>query len=318
MDRRTKIVCVLGMGRSGTSALAKALRAMGVYFGRDEDLVGYEPIEHSEFRKINDAVLKHLDCSYDRPKPELFHDEWSYDTSMQPLMDEAGRLVKQDFGQQFLWGWKTPSTTIILPFWQSVLKKFAADVRYVIMFRDPIEVAYSYRKFRQIPIKKSLFLWQIYNALALKFTKHYKSVFVFYDELLHHPVSTLEKIALFIGNPMDIRAGVAVIDREKRNNLVNVSDTLHSPLVSSEIKIQYMFLLGLCALQRRGGIGMEFCEMEQGIFRYVVNQAEISAVKKQRSLKNRWARSLSKAFSPFVPVWAKDWLIHIREGILWS
>ena len=73
-----KIVIVLGMHRSGTSAMAGLLHNNNVIMGRDEDFVP-KPMkenpkgffENNRFRKLNDRVLRMCDYHIKDFSPEL-------------------------------------------------------------------------------------------------------------------------------------------------------------------------------------------------------------------------------------------------------
>ena len=77
-----KIICVLGMHRSGTSMLAHLIKEMGIYFGEWDDL--YEPSDynldgHFELRQIVDTHDEIL--SY-------YHRSWFDVTSFQINMND--------------------------------------------------------------------------------------------------------------------------------------------------------------------------------------------------------------------------------------
>jgi hypothetical protein len=69
------IVCILGMHRSGTSLVSRALNVLGVYLGPEEQLMRPStdnPAGHWESRpikEINDEILSILGGSWQEPPP---------------------------------------------------------------------------------------------------------------------------------------------------------------------------------------------------------------------------------------------------------
>jgi len=63
---------VLGMHRSGTSALTRLLNMMGAYFGSDDISTGSNTEnpkgfwERRDIRQINEYIFDKLDCDWDR------------------------------------------------------------------------------------------------------------------------------------------------------------------------------------------------------------------------------------------------------------
>src|ERR1700722_16007488 len=100
-------VLVVGMHRSGTSALAGALETMGLFVGPSEALIGPHPTNpegYSELRAvsdINDKVLPHFSGALDWP-PTL-SEGWMEDPVVERLLVRARELVLSTFaGRQFL------------------------------------------------------------------------------------------------------------------------------------------------------------------------------------------------------------------------
>lgn len=143
-------VIVLGMHRSGTSALVRALATMGVYTGYD-----LEPnAEARYFLNLNEEMLRMAGARWDNPEPmlRLMEDEALVDwmaawlerkmTGLQTslYLSKPGWLRYRDirnFPQ--LWGWKDPRNTLTLPVW---LKLFP-DAKVLHVVRHGVDVAAS-------------------------------------------------------------------------------------------------------------------------------------------------------------------------------
>jgi hypothetical protein len=160
-------ILVVGMHRSGTSALASALEAMGLTAGPAEGLMaanrdnpaGY--YEQQSVADFNDEVLAHLGGGWDSP-PQL-EKGWSTNPSMAPYVVRASKLVDSLFGgEHFVL--KDPRITVLLPFWRrALLDRFSV----AMIVRDPIEVAWSLLLRDGLPPLTGLALWSAYYRAAL-------------------------------------------------------------------------------------------------------------------------------------------------------
>jgi hypothetical protein len=199
----SKAVCVLGMHRSGTSAVTGVLNLLGVYLG--ENLYAPHPgvnekgyWEHGNIVDLHDSMLLTLDSSWDDILP-LPHQWWN-DPVVQPYRAKLLRYVRRDFSNAPVWGLKDPRLCRLLPLWFDIFKEAGVEPRFFIMVRNPMEVAKSLERRDHFPTEKSLFLWLLHTLAAEWETRDYKRAFVNYDELLLDPVRILiqiEKILQF-------------------------------------------------------------------------------------------------------------------------
>src|SRR5205085_11816096 len=115
--------CILGSARSGTSLTVKILKSIGIDFGKPEDLIGYdeEGTEHRRFREINATVLRRLGGRFDHPPAALQEHGWEQDPQLRDVKEQAKSVIAAEFGNSPFWGWKTPTTSLVLPFWQSII-----------------------------------------------------------------------------------------------------------------------------------------------------------------------------------------------------
>src|ERR1051326_3937827 len=132
-----KVVCVLGMHRSGTSLITRMLNFLGVDLGPEEHLL--EPAEcnpkgfweHQGFVAINDAVLEQLGGHWD--EPPRCSSGWERLPKLNALKTRARSLIQKEFATAQQWGWKDPRTCLTLPFWQDLLP----SMHYVLCGREP-------------------------------------------------------------------------------------------------------------------------------------------------------------------------------------
>ena len=183
-------ICVLGMHRSGTSAITRALNLLGAYIGPTEKLLPPQEDnpegfwEHEAIVDFHLRLLRTLDRSWysTMPLPE----RWWERPEIEPYRHELIALLEQEFAAQRLWMWKDPRTSLVLPLWNDVLRQLDVDVHYVICLRNPLDVAASLQRRDGFSQKKSLALWQLYNVSAFYWTQHVTRWVVSYDLSLIH------------------------------------------------------------------------------------------------------------------------------------
>src|SRR5438552_5712469 len=97
-----RVVCVLGMGRSGTSLTMRVLNLLGVELGRGEDLL--EPLvpdnpagywEQRPIMMLNEEILAALGGSWFSPPP--LDTGWERSPMLDPLRERARTLLSRQF-----------------------------------------------------------------------------------------------------------------------------------------------------------------------------------------------------------------------------
>jgi hypothetical protein len=190
-------VCVLGMHRSGTSALTRLLNLLGVDLGenllpgRVDNPKGFW--EHRGILDIHDDLLDALQSSFDDilPLPGGWHQEPQTAPFRQRLID----LIRADFGQTKLWGFKDPRTCRLLPMWLEIFADVGAEARFVFVVRDPGEIALSLEARDGYSFNTSLLLTLTHLLEAESATRNQKRVFVTFEQLLSDWRSTVARVA---------------------------------------------------------------------------------------------------------------------------
>ena len=188
---------VLGMHRSGTSAVTGVLLRLGVTLGPNL----YRPhagvndkgyFEHSNITDVNDDALLTLGSEWDDVLP--LQPNWWQEPQLQPLAQKQRRALRRDFRQTKLWGLKDPRLCRLLPWWQAILTEEQAIVRYLLMIREPFAVVRSLQKRDGFSQKKALILWIEHNLQALYWTRGQPRAIVVFDALLNEPEQTVTAI----------------------------------------------------------------------------------------------------------------------------
>ena len=220
------------MHRSGTSVLARTLNLIGVDLG-SKDAVRVEPAddnakghwEHKEIAFINETILRRYGGSWD--EPPILPEGWQTSPALDDLRNDARKLIRDQFANASLWGWKDPRTCLTLQFWQLLL----SNVHYIICLRNPVDVASSLEQRNELPAEKSFYLWLTYVCSALKHTEGKPRLVVFYEDLIEKSAQELDRLATFLGQSerarkMEVQADVkAFIEKRLQHHSSPVIDT---------------------------------------------------------------------------------------------
>jgi hypothetical protein len=193
---------VLGMHRSGTSAVTQLLALAGAHLpdnvmpGDEHNAKGYfEPWRIAVF---NDQRLEADGESWDDPFAYPYRE----------LADEADwrrralDLFQAEYGGARFPLLKDPRVSILLPMWRSVLEAEGLAARCVIPIRHPLAVAGSLARRDQFPTMKSVLLWTTYMLAAEAGSRDLPRAFVDYDALLGDWRAEIARIEAAHGAPL--------------------------------------------------------------------------------------------------------------------
>jgi len=243
-------VIVMGMHRSGTSLLSRLLNLVGVDLGRSGDVAfsrednprGFW--EHALLSRVNDAVLATFGGSWDDP-PRLAPG-WLADRRLEALRARAREIIESDFADSPLWGFKDPRTSLVAPFWQSLID---ARTHHLVALRHPLEVARSLARRDGLTAERSVQLWYVYTRSALAASAVGSRAVVHYDRLLADPAGEITRLARTLGLPA-APADSETLERIRREALPGLrhhrstDDELdHDPAVSEKARELYRNLV---------------------------------------------------------------------------
>jgi hypothetical protein len=184
-------IVVLGMHRSGTSALTRVVNLLGADLGPDSDLLTeYDnPLGHWESKSLmacNDAILDAFGRSWDFP-PWL-EDGWEYSSRASALLPRL-RDAFSPLAASKTWAWKDPRTCLTLPLWRRVL---GDELCVVLVLRDPSAVVASIRRRDGIPMLYGTGLWHHYLRSAVGGAAGLPVVCLHFEDLVGAPQATIE------------------------------------------------------------------------------------------------------------------------------
>lgn len=193
-------ILILGMHRSGTSAITGAIAKMGATLpsglmpadsGNER---GY--FEPERLVKFNDRLLSLGGSSwFDWTK---FEPRW-ITSPPTALVEEAEKLIFDEFGNAPLFVIKEPRMCRLIPFWRSVFENLDIRPRVVIPFRSPYEVALSLQARHNLSFQRGLLLWMRHVIDAERDSRDWPRCFVPMDDFLEDWRNWIRRIALAIG-----------------------------------------------------------------------------------------------------------------------
>ncbi|WP_333677092.1 hypothetical protein [Dyella sp.] len=199
MNNKKRLILVIGMHRSGTSAITRGLKALGVELG--ESLLQPGPLENprgfwedKDIVELNRELLEALStdwCSVaDIDRRSLPADV------LESFLARAAELLNQKLETRAIWAFKDPRTTRLLWFWKQVIERIGvSDVNYVLCLRNPLAVSDSLFIRNGIDRATSILLWGVYTVEALQQIDTDSSVVIDYDQLLENGREVLSQLA---------------------------------------------------------------------------------------------------------------------------
>lgn len=198
-----RMVIVLGMHRSGTSAITRALMALGVRLGSEllppleENPKGFW--EEPDVMALNDTLLSALGMTWDSLSP-LFPDRLTKVCS-KDLLERGCEIVARGTAEADVYGVKDPRLCRLVPFWKTICYQVGVATSYVIVVRNPLSVAKSLEIRNGVPLAKSLYLWLEHVVAAAVDTEGDARVFVGYDRMLDDPAVEMRRISSGLALP---------------------------------------------------------------------------------------------------------------------
>jgi glycosyltransferase involved in cell wall biosynthesis len=226
-----RVIVVLGMHRSGTSAITRALNVVGVELGDrllapvpGDNAKGY--FEDIDLNALNIEMLDALGTDWHSLAPIEADD---VDTLRKKgFFLRAATLLRQKSADFSVYGFKDPRVAKLLPFWHQVFEHCKFDTGYVLAIRNPLSVARSLEKRAAFTHEKSYMLWLEHTLNSLLYTEKRKAVLVDYDHFLHAPQISLELIAERLDLQVDANAmrqyQSEFLDEGLRHTVYDVND----------------------------------------------------------------------------------------------
>lgn len=197
MSADSTAILVLGMHRSGTSALTRVLNLLGAHVGSDllaaraDNAGGFW--EHAEAVAIHDRLLAALGRSWHDAR-EL-PSGWMQSTAGKVAAGEVKRLIERDMKDERLWAVKDPRMCRLAPLWIQVLRDLGIATKAVLVARDPFEVARSLHVRDGWTHRHAYLMWMEHLLEAIRATADVPRALVSYQQLLEDWRTHMRRLA---------------------------------------------------------------------------------------------------------------------------
>jgi hypothetical protein len=196
-DGLRRAILVVGMHRSGTSALAGAAVRLGLTPPRNpippgpDNEAGF--YESAPVANLNHILLEATGSSWYKC---LHMDSETFDEpARQAAFEMAIRVLYQEFGDAPAFVMKDPRLCMTLPVWLPVLRMAGIAPAILLPVRHPDEVARSLFRRDRLPLADSAAVWLHHMLEAERVTRGLPRAFVRYDALMSDWRATLTEAA---------------------------------------------------------------------------------------------------------------------------
>jgi hypothetical protein len=194
---KKQALVVLGMHRSGTSALTRVLNLLGADVpSRLLDpnrfaVRGYW--ESADLVAIHDRLLEDVGLAWDGVLP--ISESWWHSAAAQGFQRDILEVLRRDFGASSLFVIKDPRICRLLPLWMSVLAQFGTDPSFILCIRNPLEVIDSLKVRNGFNPARSALLWLRYVVESEIRSRGHRRAIVSYESLLRDWRGVAERLA---------------------------------------------------------------------------------------------------------------------------
>ena len=210
---------ILGMHRSGTSAIASTFDNLGVNFGEsllppsEDNPKGY--FENKAVQAFNETLLVDNGFGWD----DLFFDIDGIERDhYKTLVARAKKIIEREFGLFQTFGIKDPRLCLLFPIWLDACRQLEIKVKVVLAHRNPIAVAQSLKARNEMSLQSGLALWAEYMSKAELYSRDLERHLVDFDKLISDFETTSKAILRFIGNEkISTAPSKGVIDSKLRH-----------------------------------------------------------------------------------------------------
>ena len=181
-----KIILVMGMHRSGTSAAARVCNLLGADLGQRlmppqaDNLSGFW--EHAELHAVHDALYNAMGYTWDDAR--RLPDNWWRSADVKPYSDQLKDILKRDFSASGLPCVKDPRLSRLVPMWIELLRELDWQPRFLISVRHPTAIAESLATRNGFSHAKSYYLTLRHWLDSELGSRGERRAFIDYEDLL--------------------------------------------------------------------------------------------------------------------------------------
>jgi hypothetical protein len=204
-------VFIIGMHRSGTSALGGALEALGLSVGKTVMPPSAEfgnPkgfYENLAVVNLHDQFCRELGPGWDWATPLPIRRKRFRSELTERYREKILVTLVEEFGSERPLI-KDPRICKLLPLWRPLIKRYFPEAMFLLPIRLPLEVAASLHKRDNFTMAHGVILWAIHVLEGERGCRGFRRFFTTYEKVLLEPRQTVAELAHELGLPA---AGVA-------------------------------------------------------------------------------------------------------------
>jgi GT2 family glycosyltransferase/glycosyltransferase involved in cell wall biosynthesis/cell division septum initiation protein DivIVA len=212
---------VVGMHRSGTSAVGRLLSNMGIPTADSGALIGadsHNRLGHFEIRALtdfNDDLLAELGGHWAAPPPpgtdatqrQMAESDWG----------DRARVLLDTYLPNESWYWKDPRLSLLLPFWTTII---GTETCVLFVHRTPDTVAASLAARNGFSRELSLALWKRYVFGAAADLDQATCFAIAFDSLVEQPDEVLPQLRAWLeskGAALDDLVETPIVGSERHH-----------------------------------------------------------------------------------------------------
>ena len=201
-------VIVLGMHRSGTSAASGMFFLNGYDLGKSIMNANWSNpkgfYENKKIAELSDDLFRRLGVNWHNTLG--LRNEWWEENTLDDFRERLKESILTEFGNDSKLLFKDPRMCILLPFYRKVFAEMEFDLRIVVIFRHPLEVAQSLNRRDGFSFRKSCRIWMDHMIRAERYSRGMKRVFIDYQSVIEDPVQAFIRLAGCLNEPSDLTA----------------------------------------------------------------------------------------------------------------
>lgn len=252
--QKNRLIVVLGMHRSGTSAIARGLKVLGVELG-DKTM---PPVEGNNAKGFyEDIDLNALNIEMLNTIESDWHHVAAFDSIDAEILRKKGHflhaaeLLRQKVSSATVFGFKDPRVAKLLPFWKGVISHCQLDVSYVLAVRNPLSVVKSLAKRDSIEAEQAYLMWLAHVLTSLTGSAGAMRVLVDYDRLMQSPDHELNRMAKHLDleiDPTELQSyKTEFLDQKLRHTVYELNDLLLDDTCPPIVREIYAALLDVAS-----------------------------------------------------------------------
>lgn len=225
---KKRIIVVLGVHRSGTSAVTRGLKVLGVELGNNLVPAGPDNTrgfwEDFDLNALNIEMLAAIGSDWHYLEPIAAGDFEILRSK--GYFDRAAAWLREKVRGVYIFGCKDPRLAKLAPFWKEVFRHCNFDVSYILVVRHPLSVAKSLAERDGFDVVKCYLLWLEHVLISVASTTDERRVFVDYDRMMQSPDHEINRIA----ERLDLSIDPTELQYYKREFLdTKLRHTVYSP-----------------------------------------------------------------------------------------